>query len=236
MNSNLTKNLLYLFVVLLLFGCKSYLFHHHELYNNSYSEKGRNFTYHKEQYQKIDSIQLNEIRICKKRNKDTLSVTNTDGDIIFDLTTLEKSIAKSINNKWKNIKYNHGSEKKWNKSCVNLKRKNLLNKKLLPKSYASKKYHLLISFNIEYSTEKNLDLSGFWGASTYEDIGNDISKVEYELVSAIYYRDSLLFMGNQTYRSWFLSNRGEKLNYEISEGVIDTMVNKSLDEYYKRLK
>ncbi|WP_299521857.1 hypothetical protein [Winogradskyella sp.] len=192
-------------------------------------------TYHKKQYQKIDSIQLNEIRICKKRNKDTLSVTNTDGDIIFDLTTIKKSLEKSLNSRWKNIQYYQGLNDEWNTSCKSLKRKNLLDKKLLPKSYTSKKYHLLLSFNIEYTIEKNLDISGVWGTSTYQDIGDNISKVEYELVSALFYRDSLLYMGNQKYRYWFSSKRSEKIEHEIPENIIDSLVTKSLVDYNKRL-
>lgn len=204
---------------------------------NKYSRNSKSSTYFEKNYKRIDTIQLNQIRICKKRNDPSrTNIEKTQGNIIFNNNSIENSLKKYLKSNLKNLKYKNNQNVNWSKSCKNLTRKTLQQKDLLPESYSNENYHIEVAFNINYVTKKNLDISGDWGAGAYDDLGNDISKIEYKLIIALFHRNSLIYMDNYAHWTEILSERGEKLDYKVPEKIIDSLVTNSLDEYNKRLK
>lgn len=224
---------IYIFFFLLLFtSCKSHLF-----YLDSYSRDGKRTTFHKKEYKKPNSIFLNSIVFCKQKKDPTyLQYYKTGGDIIFNINSLEKIIRKSLKNSFINITHDeHIDDIKWSNSCKNIDSNTFRNKEILPNSFSSKRYHIQVSFNIDYLIKKNLE-SDVSGGFTYADLGDDLSEIKYKLVVALFFKDDLIYMDNHAHWTKIYSKRGEKLHYEVPQNIIDSLVTKSLAEYKKRLK
>lgn len=174
--------------------------------------------------------------MCQNRNESDIRVSKTKGDLVFNKIQIEKSIQNSFQKSFSNIVYEPNKITKWETSCNNFTKEILMNKSIISKNESNRPYHMWISFGIDYTIEKNLDFSGIWRASAYEDIGDDISKIKFKLVTSLFYKDSLIYMDNHAYNTWIRTKRGKQFNYDIPEQIIDSLVTKSLAEYKKRLK
>jgi hypothetical protein len=86
-------------------------------------------------------------------------------------------------------------------------------------------------------TSKSLK-NTYWGGPTgfSEDLGDDKHFLEYKLVTSIYRNDTLIYMDNRTHWTEVISERGQQLEYQVPQEVIDTLVKLSLEEYFKRMK
>lgn len=205
-------------------------------FTNKYSRDSKSSTFFQKSYTTVNDIKLSKIRICKKRNDPSrTNIEKTQGNVIFDINSIKNSLKKHLKSNLKNLNYKNNQDVNWDKSCKNLTHKTLQKKELLPESYLKEDYHMEVAFNINYVTKKNLDISGYWGSSDYADLGNDISKIEYKLIIALFYQNNLIYMDNQAHWTEVFSKRGEELHYEVPQGVIDTLVTKSLAEYKKRM-
>lgn len=78
--------------------------------------------------------------------------------------------------------------------------------------------------------------AGGGGLTFVEDMGDDRHLIEYKLITSIYQNDTLIYMDNRAYWTRVASARGEQLQYQVPQEVIDTLVTLSLEEYFKRMK
>jgi len=226
------KNFNFIILITILFAsCKGLL-----PYSKYYERDSRNSTFLKNSYQKTNFIKVSKMVLCQNRNESDIRVSKTKGDLVFNKMQIEKSIQNSFQKSFSNIIYEPNKITNWETSCNNFTKDILMNKNIIPKNETNRAYHMWISFDIDYTIEKNLDFSGFWGASTYEDIADDISKIKFKLVTSLFYNDSLIYMDNHAYNTWIRTVRGKPFYYEVPQNIIDSLVTKSLAEYKKRLQ
>lgn len=225
------RNILTLILLsLILYSCKGSLF-----YTNLYTRDGRSSSYFKKEYRQKDSIILNSINICKQSRKPPNKFNQTDGYLIFDVWSLENSLKIVIENNLSIINALPERVNPWNFNCLDIKRRHLIKNKPDYDIHNDAKIHMDVYFNIKDMTAENLDVD-ISGPLTYFDLGNDITKIEYKLIIALFHQDNLLYMDNQAYWTEVFSKRGEKLQYKVPQNIIDSLVTKNLAEYKRRLK
>lgn len=148
MNS-LFKNLWFC-LFLCLINCKNA-----SIYENLYARKGRKSTSFSKKYISIDSVHLRRLSICKE----TIEVgefLNTNGQLKFNLDSLEHSITISFQKHFELLKNKKSEKFDWSQNCKNYTRKNLAKYKTKSSADSLSKHIIDVSFNIEHETSKNM--------------------------------------------------------------------------------
>lgn len=83
-------------------------------------------------------------------------------------------------------------------------------------------------------TSSNIEGGG--GLTFVEDMGNDVHRFDYKLVTSIYQNDTLVYMDNRAYWTQVFTERDERLRYQVPQVVLDSLVSLTLQEYFKRVK
>lgn len=219
------------FILLLstsLVNCKSMFF-----YEDSYSRKNRKNTHFEPIYSSIDSVIIRKFILCEENLE---AVNKTDGQIEFNRVKLKSSVVKSLRDKFQSVRYvlNYGSIDR-NDNCEQYIHNNFLKSKESFYQNQTSNYILDISFSIEYISSKNTDVDAM-SASPYNDLGNDKHAIEYKIILALSKENTLIYLDNQAHWTKVFSERGEQLQYEVPQKVVDSLVSLSLEEYYKRLE
>lgn len=108
-------------------------------------------------------------------------------------------------------------------------------KRLVKKLILNKPAMVKLFLKINYHSSMNI-VSGIV-VETSNDAGNDKHHLKYKLALALYNeRNNLIYIDNRAHWTNVFSERGEQLEYEVPQKVVDSLVKLSLQEYYKRLK
>jgi hypothetical protein len=86
------------------------------------------------------------------------------------------------------------------------------------------------------STQSGKRIEGGGGLEWAEDMGDDRHLIEYKLITSIYQNDTLIYMDNRAYWTRLIVERGSRVQHNVPQEVIDTLVKLSLEEYFKRMK
>lgn len=228
MKNNTGKAIIYFTSIIFLISCKSSL-----NYFESYARDGKKSTYLKKKYKRIDAINKVKIKLCKEREIPILG--HTDGAITFNSKSLKEAIVNSMKNHFKNIEHKESNTGAWSWGCEQVNAKNYRNSKteLAESNTNTEKNYVDVTFQLKYMTSKNIEYGAFFESSA--DLGNDAHQVKYKIIVALFKNGVLEYMYNQAHWTVILSERSEKLHYEVPQEVIDTLVNNSLKEYYNRL-
>lgn len=186
-----------------------------------------------ENYESIDSISISELSFCKNRKIPTMN--STSGQIRFNTRALEVSLKKSIEKNLAEIRNNVTRKQSWDFDCSKILKNDLVAPNEQKLKGLGKAYSLRINFVIDYHSSKNIDSGTL--IETSNDLGNDEHHIKYKLVLALLNStESIIFMDNRAHWTEVFSERGEQLEYEIPQKIIDSLVTLSLEEYYKRLE
>jgi hypothetical protein len=174
-------------------------------------------------YQETDSICIPKIRFHHKSN----TGRGTTGSLSIRQEDIVSSLSQSYSNSF-NLSF-CGS----NKDSPSIEDSFLKNNRDIYHDMYGKEV-IVPDLIITSYTSRNIEGGG--GLTFVEDMGNDRHRVEIKLVSSIYQNDTLVYMDNRTYWTEVLSERDERLRYQVPQEVIDTLVKLSLEEYFKRMK
>ena len=217
----------FLFLILSLTACKNAAF-----YTDMYTRVGKKSTFLQKQYELTDSLEVKEIRICLQPEIPTRYYTS--GEIIFRRDSLGASLQRAITRHFKPI-YNQSQWKQfWESNCESFtaKKHRVLERK--PQDRQNQKHSLVAVLNISSLTSKRIEGGG--GISWPEDMGDDIHRLKYKLIVAIFQNETLLYMDSRTHWTEVISERGTQLKYQVPQVTIDSLTSLSLRECFKRAK
>jgi hypothetical protein len=202
----------------------------------TYTRQGKASSYFEQKYNLIDTPIYADVRICKTEKIITVEKFKTNSKITFDTESINLHLKESLNKKFKNIIHYSKEKTFWFNNCRDLNKKKVLNSDISDISFSKHKgYEIKINFDVTYSTRKKADVDATI-ITTYEILDYDVHFMEYKLIFAMFNNQKLIYMDNNVTWESVDSKRGEKINYEVPQNIIDSLVTKSLAEYKKRLK
>jgi hypothetical protein len=219
------KIFLCLFFVVSLQACKGPVF-----YSETYVRADRKSRFILDVYSVKDQMNIYQTGISLIVNP--ANRLSTSSEISFSKDSIDRSVKKALSGIFTNSRlcceqsldfgqdYNSKDE---------VLRFNLLNESDLCRC---EQMVLIPQLRITSKSIKSVD----FGAGLVYDTGDDKHLLEYKLVTSIYRNDSLIYMDNRTHWTEVISARGEQLQYQVPQEVIDTLVKLSLEEYFKRMK
>ncbi|MBL7844504.1 MAG: hypothetical protein JNK44_11620 [Cyclobacteriaceae bacterium] len=224
------KYIIFLYTCFSFTSCKNAFF-----YTDLYSRANRKSTFFEKNYNPINTLTIDEIRIC--REVDWPGRHRTRGKIFFQRDSLEESIRNALENHFNKVIYKASQKPFWDENCDSIVVKNYRSKAKAFEGQEHKEYSIFAALNIVPQTSKNVDVGQVGvGQVEFIDLGNDIHRLEYKFIVAISENRTLLYMDSRSHWTEVFSERDEQLHYQVPQEVIETLVTLSLEEYFKRVK
>jgi len=197
-----------------------------------YGRMDRKSTFFQNEYSPIDTLIINKIILCKNEIETRDFRFYSKGKININANYFGGTIVKSLNRKFKNVKFDFDSDTTRKGNCYYIKNRSLPSNYHLDLKYKND-YNINLTLNIEYNSGRNSESDGFWGLVKLE---GDSHELKYVLRVAISNSNELIYVDNVRTTVKVLSEKDETINYEVPQNIIDSLVTKSLAEYKKRLK
>lgn len=221
---------LLLVILLCLTSCKNRFF-----YTDLYTRTDRQARYFQEVYSKQTEFNLSSIGICHFTELRGNALAMSSSNIFFHRDSLESNLEQAY---FELLPLSVKPLKKsyfFDRNCNFLGRILPESKKVLSPQSESK-YRNVILPQLSITSNSGKHIEGGGGMMPAEDMGEDMHLLEYKLTTAIYQNDTLIYMDNRTHWTEVFSERGELLNYQVPQVVIDSLVTLTLQEYFKRVK
>ncbi|QOI98553.1 MAG: hypothetical protein HRU69_14150 [Flammeovirgaceae bacterium] len=225
----MNKHLIFLCICLNLTSCKNAFF-----YTDLYTRANRKSTFFEKNYDAINTLTINDIRICREFDWPGTRY-QTRGRILFQRDSLEESIRNALENHFSKVIYETSQKPFWDENCDSIVVKNYRSKARAFVGSKHKEHSIFAALNITPRTAKNID-AGILIEAPFPDLGNDIHRIEYKFIVAIFKNESLIYMDSRSHWTEVFSERDEQLHYQVPQEIIETLVTLSLEEYFKRVK
>ena len=202
--------------------------------NSRFYRQNRTSTYTEETYKLIDTIKIYQIRICKEQKEIIRNKLKSKGkvNIIPNVNTIQNIIVNSMKSNFNNVEYQYDNETKWNINCKYLQKGSLLSNYYKANLKDTDGNSLDISLDIEVISSKNYDVSDH----AIHINENDLHNITYSLRLAIINGNELIYMDSHNHSKSIFGKRDSIVEHQVSKNVVDFLINKSLTEYFRRLK
>jgi len=228
MNHPKCKKILFLAICLLIMSCVTI-----DYYQNFWYRHNEHSTYFKKKYEPIDNIKINSLILCKRGEKVHRSV-KSKGILSIEIQDIEKNIVSELKKHFNNVDYNIKEDTLTKYNCGFLNKKNILSGIYKPNFKADDIHSANITFEIVLKSYRDNYKDGFYGGTGLLD--NDKHIVKFVFRFALFYGKELIYMDNYVYSKAMISEINKNVEYQIPKGIVDTLVNKSLIEFHKRLE
>ncbi|MCH6198847.1 hypothetical protein MMU07_04615 [Aquiflexum sp. LQ15W] len=223
-----TQNYIVILTLLFTISCKNSFF-----YTDLYTMADRKSRFFLDSYAKETGFALSQISVCQ--DVELANRLRTPGLIKFFPDSIKSGLTSAFKNNM-TIKKEITSTRYYMDSDCRFEDEVLAKGLISSIQSACQDCEAVIIPQLKI-TSKSLK-NTYWGGPTgfSEDLGDDKHLLEYKLVTSIYRNDTLIYMDNRTHWTEVIGARGEKLQYQVPQEVIDTLVKLSLEEYFKRMK
>ena len=202
-------------------------------YQNFWYRQNKRSNYFKKKYEPIDNVKINSLILCKKEEKVHQSI-KSEGSLSITTQDIEKSIVSQLKKYFENVDYNVKEDTLTKYNCGLLNKKNILSGIYEPNFKLGDIHSANITFEIILKSYRDNYKDGFYGGT--ELLDNDKHIVNFVFRFALFDGKELIYMDNYVYSKAMISEINENVEYQMPKGIVDTLVNKSLIEYHKRLE